>query len=349
MPDLITMARQFRAALLKRERTAAVEIVKAYSVAAKALEKEIAGLLEKIETARGAGVEVRESWLHEADRLNHLLNQVEVEISRASAITHNVIISTKSAALDAALSDSLKLMNASLNAPAGVSVSFATLPRNAVEFLVGALQDGSPLNTLLNEIAPEAATVMRNALINGLVSGHSTQQIARELRGAVGGSLTRSMTIARTETLRAYREASRANYEKNSDVVKGWLWMSALTVRTCASCWAMHGSLHKLDEVLDHPNGRCVAVPVTKTWAELGFPGIEDKPVQMEAGESAFAKMSEDDQRAILGKSAFNAYQNGAVKLGDFVGQKSDEKWGTMRYRRSLREILGADAAQYVQ
>lgn len=48
----------------------------------------------------------------------------------------------------------------------------------------------------------------------------------------------------------------------------------------------------------------------------------------------------------VLGKAAFQAYKAGAVSLQDFVGRKRSQQWGTMRYTRSLRDILGPEEAR---
>jgi len=109
-----------------------------------------------------------------------------------------------------------------------------------------------------------------DALTRGLALGLGPEVIRRLIQQMMGMVLTRALRIARTEMLRAYREAARRNYQANSDVVKGWIWHSALNERTCAACWAMHGTVHRLEERLDdHVGGRCTAVPLTKTWAEL--------------------------------------------------------------------------------
>jgi len=122
---------------------------------------------------------------------------------------------------------------------------------------------------------------------------------------------------------------------------------NGFVVHNCPMCWAMHGTEHTLDEHLDdHPRGRCAMVPLTKTWKELGFEGVPETRVEVEPGELLFAKLPEEQQRAILGNAGYEAYKAGVVTLADFVGQTSDPRWGTMRYARSLKEMLGASEAK---
>ncbi len=86
-------------------------------------------------------------------------------------------------------------------------------------------------------------------------------------------------------------------------------------------------------------------VLVTKTWKELGFKSVPETQVQVKKGTDLFEKLSDAEKEKILGKAAFQAYKNGAVKLEDFVGRKVDKRWGPMRHARSLRDIIGADEA----
>ena len=95
----------------------------------------------------------------------------------------------------------------------------------------------------------------------------------------------------------------------------------------------MDGTVHRLNERLDdHPNGRCVMAPLPK-----GMPRPE-----RQTGAEWFAAQSEDVQRQVLGRDGYEAYRNGEVTLGDFVGRKRSAEWGTMRYARSLKAIRAA-------
>ncbi len=155
------------------------------------------------------------------------------------------------------------------------------------------------------------------------------------------------------ETLRAHREATRASYQANSDIVKGWIWHSAADERTCTACWAMHGTEHRLDEILDdHPNGRCAMVPKTKTWADIGkqygidLSNVPDTNPEIEPGVLLFDKLPAEKQIKILGLAKWAAWKDGQFTLSDLVGQTESTIWGTHRYEKSLVQLLGAEKAK---
>ena len=63
-------------------------------------------------------------------------------------------------------------------------------------------------------------------------------------------------------------------------------------------------------------------------------------------GPDLFARLPEDQQRAILGPAKFAAYQVGAIRLEDLRGIRRDPRWGPVGYERSLREVLGTQRAE---
>ncbi len=178
----------------------------------------------------------------------------------------------------------------------------------------------------------------------GIAEGLGPREMVRQAGAGLDISRNRLMTITRTEPLRAARETVRQTYQSNSDIVTGWTWTSATDARTCAGCWAMHGSFHTNDETLDdHPNGRCTAVPKTKSWAEiLGDDTIPDKRPVIESGEAVFARLSADQQREILGPGMYDRWKSGEVQWGNLVVQDYDERWGTTRRAATIEEALAA-------
>ncbi len=156
------------------------------------------------------------------------------------------------------------------------------------------------------------------------------------LKKALGIGLSRALTIARTETLRAHREATRASYQANKGLVGGWIWHSAADERTCGCCWAMHGTEHSLEEELDgHPNCRCAMVPI--------LPGIN---FEVKPGVELFAGLTAEKQIRILGPAKWAAWKDGRFALGDLVGVKESSVWGSMRVERSLGDLIGTETAR---
>lgn len=337
-------AAAFRAELLRGERAAASEIVRAYGNAWKHIEPRVRDLSKRYYEAENAGERISPSWLFQLERLQSVQRQIESEIAGVVQNAEVRIRAEQWNAVEAARRHAEALVEPQL--PDGISVSWSRLNREAVADLVGFTSNGSPLRELLDELPEDAGAAVREALISGVVLGQSPYVIARRSRAALGGNMARALRISRTEVMRSYREATLRNYQANAGIVTGWVWHSAVDTRTCPACWAMHGTEHGLDERLDdHVQGRCAMVPRTKSWAELGFAGVEETSPQIELGTEAFARLDEAKQRAILGPAALEAYRAGAIKLTDFVGRRTSADWGTMRYARSLKAILGEEEA----
>jgi len=358
MAELDRLAARFRADLLAQENRATSRMVRAYSAATARLNRDLARITKRIEEAQAAGEPLGISWLFQQERLASLKRETEAQVAAFARDAAQETAERQAQAVAAATEQAPQLVTAALgpgpaSAIAGVNASFARLPTSALEELVGRLGDGSPLRRLFGELPAMVSERLETALVAGLAGGMSPRVIAREAADGVNLGLNRALLISRTEVLRAHREASRRSYEANADILEGWVWTAQLGPRTCASCWALHGSFHSLDERLDeHPAGRCSAIPRTRSWQELGYFGIEDTRPEVEVGSDLFARQDEGLQRAVLGNAGFEAYRRGDVRLTDFVAQRDNPEFGTMRYARSLKavregrggEVLGAAA-----
>ena len=204
--------------------------------------------------------------------------------------------------------------------PAGLEVPFDVLPTAALQDLIGFAADGSPLRDVFEQIAPGVAQRVTDTLGVSLAAGLGPRETARLLRRQFGAGLARALTISRTETLRAYREAMHRNYEANDDVIDGWVWLAKLDTRTCAACWAMHGSEHSLDERLsDHPNGRCGCAQA-QAVAGAGR-GHSRPPACSEPGPTAFERLPDKGQER-TGQGGVRSHRDGAVTLEQFAGRR---------------------------
>ena len=326
----------------------------AWDAAQKGLWERLDALIARIERAQEAGEPVSPSWLWSEERWRSLLDQIAIEVAALSESQTPALTQAQSEGVALALEIAKELTSAALGpAPEGVSVAFNRLPTATVEAFAGYASDGSPLKALFDEFGSDVSRQIRQVFIAGISRGAGAMQMTRELRGLVGqgadpGNLGgRAQTIVRTEFHRAARAAQLTAYQTNADLFEGWIWTAACDQRTCASCWAMHGTLHPLTQMLDdHPNGRCVQVPRTKHWDELtGEGGHEDTRPVIEDGPSRFARLTPDQQKEVLGPGLYDLYAAGTISLPDLVRQDSNPRWGTMRRPATLKEVTDTHAA----
>lgn len=356
MANLYDQAQAFRAALLRDERRAARRMFDAYSAAYKRIVREREGVLAAIADARARGIPDADipALLYREGRLQVLQAKVVGELTRFGQQADVIVGGAVDLARVAGDQHAAALMQMVL--PEGITVTptgepvtgglrvtpvvpeEVALARGAATQIAAVTQTSAPVGQLFAEFGPEAAKTLTDAITSGVIAGKNPRVIAADMRQALGGSLTRALTIARTETLRAYREASRAAYQANADVIAGWVWTADLSNRTCPACWAQHGSLHPLDEVMaTHPRCRCSMVPETKSWGELGFGG-QPEGVTIEPGPAVFRKLPAADQRAILGPAKYDAYKRREITLPDLVAKRESRTWGPSTAEAGLRE-----------
>lgn len=328
-------AQRFREALLRRDRTAARALIRAYGVAEARILAALDSLLAKMAAAESEGRVVNPAWLLQQERYQALLDQVRLEIAHFAATANRTIAAAQREAARSGAADTLALLEQGAQ-EAAIAASFNRLPSGAVEAAVGFLQQGSPLAALLRQLPGDAARRVGDALIEGVALGRGARPIARGIAAALKGNRRRALTIARTEVTRAYREAGHQTAIANEEYLAGWVWLSALNNRTCAACLALHGTFHPLSErMASHVNCRCTRVDVIK-----GQPS----PVP-ESGSAWFAKQPRRIQQEILADSpaALDAYRAGEVRLEDFVGRRESVQWGPSYQQLSLRRALAGE------
>lgn len=333
MPDLDDVADAFRDELLAQDRQAARALIDAYAKAWAEIRLAIGRLAQQIAERRAAGEDVPVSWLFDQDRLARIERQVALEVDQIASRAGVQMTNDQRAAVEMAREHTVEALDLGGIPP---SATFAQLPTEAVESLVGFAGNGSPLTALLDTLGPDAARRVRNALINGVVTGQSVREIASATRAAFGGNMARALLISRTEVLRSYREASHLVRLEHADLLDGWVRIAALQSDTCAACMALHGTVYPVRERLrEHPAGRCVAIPLVKGER---FDG--------EMGPAWFARQDQRTHELVLGKAGAAAYHAGAVTLDDFVGTARSKEWGPSVYALSLRKVVGREEAR---
>lgn len=203
-------------------------------------------------------------------------------------------------------------------------------PPDAGQFLADYLLANGPLMGRIKLWAGHSADQVKKMIIEGVGLGRNPRAISADIRKALGVGLSDALRTTRTAQLWSYREATRANYLANSDIVKGWIWFAALDERTCMSCMAMHGTVHPLTEALnDHHNGRCAMLPQ-----------IEGVDYGLDDAQAWFDAQTEDAKRAQMGAAKYDAYTAGQFQFSQLSKIREDEVYGTMRVETPLKELV---------
>jgi SPP1 gp7 family putative phage head morphogenesis protein len=330
MSTLYELALEQRRALLAGDAATAERLIRAYATVDRDIQARLSALTDLIELRKMNGEEISRAWLQKEERYLALLDQVEQETRRLTLLTGDLTRSAVASATTAGTTDANTLIAAGAE-EAGLTGDFNRLPKIATEAITSAVSAHSPLSGLLDKITKEMPADARkraeNALLIGVSTGQGPRVIAANLRTATGISLNRSLLIARTEGLRAYRNAALITY-KESDVVSAWIWTASLSPRTCPACLAMHNTIHPKNEPFAaHPRCRCAPRPY-----------IEGVKPNTGSGEDWLREQDDETQDRVLGKAAAEAWRDGEVSLSDFVGQRDHRLWGPSVYHQSLED-----------
>lgn len=300
-----------------------LQLQSVYTEAWQRLEQEIDRYTRRIE----AGDPALPGLLHRQRAAQDAQEAIQRELDRLDALVANTTRRMQANAV-AGAHQGVTEMVAAQNARIAANLRMPNL--RAVESLIGFASDGSPLLDVLASASGGRAEEMTALLARNVALGINPMVTALQMRDQFQTAQIRARTIARTETVRAFREASHLSMEANNDVIDGWIWLSALSARTCAACFAMHGTFHPISERLqDHPNGRCVAAP-----------HVRDTPLPPVNGEARFRQLTEAQQRATLGPARYQAWQDGRVGFTDLVGVRRSPRWGDSIHVRSLDAAL---------
>lgn len=201
------------------------------------------------------------------------------------------------------------------------------------------------VTSLTSPLARDAYEVMLGEVQRGVALGVNPRATAARMlqrtRGGFDGGLARATRIARTEMLDAQRAGAAAMDDAHSDVVTGWRWSAALSPRTCPACLSMNGREfpRSTPGPQGHVNCRCARVPSTKSWAELGFVGMDEGPDVLPNARDWFDGLSRAEQLKIMGPTRLNLLQAGWVSWDDLAVVVPNPGWRPSYQPRSLMDL----------
>ncbi len=143
--------------------------------------------------------------------------------------------------------------------------------------------------------------------------------------------------MADTESARdGMKEAALARdrlYGANDDIVKAVQWVATLDTKTCLRCGLLDGKQFPMgEEPRHHRNCRCCAIPVLKSWRELGI-DVDDIAESTRASmngqvpeKTTYSEWIKVQSGAIqdeaLGPKRAELFRSGKVRLDQFMDAK---------------------------
>jgi len=345
-PDIIRVSEQFKAMLEAREASAFASMSDAYIQIERQLITEYELLLrEATEKGLTWGRTIR------LQRYKDLQRQLFAEQERYAQYVAQVIANEQTAAINLALEESYRLTDvaAQRKTPelaAELMTQWNRIPFDALEAMVGFAGDGSPLMpAMVERFGSELAPTVNQTLQQGLALGWHPTKIVRKLRSTLdSGLLGNALTWARTETIRASREAGRRSYEANPHIVKGWVRKSANMLTTCAACIALDGTFYprnadgSIPAMADHPNGKCAMLPETASYSDILGVDVPEGTVgpydigDIPTGRQYIEGLPEAQQRAYFdrefGKGGYDAWKAGKFGWDDVPTLNESGAWG---------------------
>ena len=323
MPTATELAIAFKRAIDRRDAAALMRLAKTYHE----LYKRLLPKMDSLILAMSKLDEPTTGQVYRLAQYKSLMSSVEDELKKYAAYTELEIRAETRAAADLAAKQSQAYM-----AQFGLTMA-QRVPTDALINMLGFLSEDSPLWKRLTLYSAEHTMRLANALTEGIAFGYNPAKVAKTFERIMGGGLTDAMRMTRTSMLYAHREASRAQYIANADIIDGWTWWSSRDASTCMACLANHGKLFPNTERLNgHYNCRCVSIPHVKIWSE---------PEQ--TGEEWFSTLSEAQQKEMMGAQTWEAWKGGAFKFDEFATHRHDDIYGDMLAKTPLWELLGAE------
>lgn len=316
MPDsaVVQILRTYRAQMDALDDALMRELGERWLAVEENLQSDIDALAEEMARRRAEGEEITEQMVWKSERYQRLQWKMKAETAKYNQDAARTIEEYQRKAAQIGIDAANAAIEAGGTGP--LSAAWNRINVSAVEAMIGIAGDGSPLYLLLAKDYGSAVDGLLDALISGIASGKGVKEIVREMVESFGIGLDRAILIARTETQRAYRMGSTEQY-RESGVVTGFMRL-VKKQGACLGCLLLDGEMFETSEELDdHPNGRCTAIPIVR--------GV-DAP-EWEKGMDWLKRQPEEKQREIMGNQRYELWQSG-TPLESMTHKVHHEVWG---------------------
>lgn len=345
-PEVIQIAQDSRERIRAMSDQQVVDLTRAWVDAWDELLPEFQDAYDDLVTKAADGTLSR-STVSRHDRLRAALDQAEAMLEELARETSEVAIRDLPGAVRDATATHAAIGQAQLpQGPAVVGVTFDRLAVGSLDAIVE--RTTQRIHASTRYLSDDAIVKMKSNLIRGISVGANPRRVAskmvRETEGLFNGGLTRAVAIARTEMLDAHRESTRQSGILNDDLLSGWAWHAQFDTRTCPSCLSNHGSLHPVDEFgpIDHVQGRCVRIDVTKSWKELGFNvDIPEPKSAIQDAETWFNGLDDVSKVSIMGPTRLGMLNDGKIGWKDLTHKVDNPDWRSSMQNTPIKNLIG--------
>lgn len=328
--EVIRFLARHRRQVLARDDAAIRELTRRWLSVERALSGELRALAEEAQRLRKAGLPL-EGVRQRLARAESLQRQVYRELNQYAGQVSDLVTDNQRQLAALAGQHTAE----ALDRLGVLSAGFNQLPTAAFETMVGHVSGGAPLfDYFIAQLPEKTVRAIGDELMRGIALGWNPRKTAVAMQNAAALGHRRALLISRTETLRMYRTSSIMNY-RESAVVVGWRWVCARQTRTCIACIVKDGTIHeKSEEFVDHPNGRCAAVPY-----------VEGRPWRLAPAREWFKEQKPEVQRGMMGQKMWTMWQGKQIGLDDVAQAHHHPTFGTSYGVATIQQAL-ANAAQ---
>lgn len=230
------------------------------------------------------------------------------------------------------------------------------------EMFVGALQ-GEGIPKLTRRIQEkfnwldqrQINRITRQARSKGLEGSKLSNWIAKKQQKVIRQN---AITAARTHMQTVAVDSMTRVYSNNSDIIKEYEWNATMepgyttTGRgTCLRCAALDGQTYATREEMPtiplHPNCRCLPIPITKSWQELGINSSQTDNIIRRNRPYA---IRESDAQMVKGKG--RSIGAGGRRILGSAGQTSNRdynEWFENRNSFFKMNVAGPSRAKWLE
>lgn len=145
-----------------------------------------------------------------------------------------------------------------INKTAGIKIDWSYLDDKFIDSAIKQNWQGGNFSTRTWANKDKLLKSLNSVIVNGVASGQSINNMAADLKNAMGVGAYDALRLARTETMNILNNGQLTSF-KNAGYSKV-IWLTAEDEKVCDICGPLDGKSFDIDETPDcpaHPNCRC--------------------------------------------------------------------------------------------